>query len=288
LEKEVWAMETRVLCEKVRIPAETGQIAIDAYMEANDVELWREEVRALNVKRSKIWSGLEPPPPTLPLCSDYIRSRKLSRRLSVASSSVLGDPAAKHEPTKPKEELGRQKRPANGQSAAAQEQGPEAKSKGRRPKALLRRNSTASLDSGGEATSRHRRGETRASAVVSPLDAMRLDPESRKELAHRLLEQNIDTWWGHYNSYMAAKQESKKFFKTWIREVATSSMFDVALKPEPPEVVPYPEMLDRILNPTEFRLEIKHRINEKQQQLDQLAVAARQEGEKFEKDDLDD
>lgn len=287
LEKELWAMETRVLCEKVGIPAATCQAAIDAYMEANEVQVWREEVRALNVKRSKIWNGLEPPPPALPISSDYIRHR----RLSVASSSILGDPSAKHVPTTPKEEPGRQKRPAFAQSGAAQVQGSEASGKWRRAKSMLHRSSTSSSVSSGEAISRHRRsvsGETNASEVISPLDALRLDTESRKEVARRLLVQNIDTWWGHYNSFMAAREESKKFFKVWIREVQTSAMFDVALTPEPPEVVPYPEMLDKILNPAELRLEIKHRVDERQQQLDQLAVAARQEGEKFKDDASDD
>eukprot|EP00930_Biecheleria_cincta_P098242 TRINITY_DN89915_c0_g1_i1.p1 TRINITY_DN89915_c0_g1~~TRINITY_DN89915_c0_g1_i1.p1 ORF type:complete len:795 (-),score=134.36 TRINITY_DN89915_c0_g1_i1:76-2460(-) len=275
LEKELWAIETTVLCETVGIPIATTRVAIDAYMEANEVQLWREEVRALNVKRSKIWMGLEPPPPAYG-SSDYLRRR----RLSVSSSSMLEDPAPKPVPMTPKEEPGRLKRPTLIPSVGANH-----------AKSLLRGGSTTSSVSSGQASLQRQHSghseDTEVDERIVALDTLRLDRETHKEMARRLLVQNIDTWWGYYNAYAAGKEEFRKFFKVWLQQVQTSAMFDVAFAPEPPEAVPYPEMVDKVLNAAELRIEMSQRILERQQQCEQQDLAAKRREAKIEVEDSD-
>jgi len=99
------------------------------------------------------------------------------------------------------------------------------------------------------------------------LEAWRLSPEEREQLAALAFRENLDAWWELYRSFKQARPASSRAWVAWRLALVELDFCSHDLWPEHPPVMEYPEELTKLRNGV-----LKRAINARLQQSRSLGV----------------
>jgi len=281
LKPKVWEMETIVLSEMGQIPQAVVKERIDQYMEENEVELWKEEVRRMMLTRTLVWRGLIPPCPgnvkpnyfKRRRSSDMGRGGSILHSLSETNSLRSGalsrpsgrTPSLLAGPGLPASPCGyglqtphavRAQAPLGPASPLAAPETPGRKRTAGAQKAIGSHRKRTEKEK-----EKDKSMEDYLIAFKS-LDGFRLDNQAHNKICAGLCSLAIDAWAVNFKSYQSARGASRSHWSAWRKEVQMCLAYDAALLPEPPDVLTFPELLDTPVDSSFLRTEVEVRLRE--------------------------